>query len=476
MAGIVSYGAYVPFNRLSRAEIAASWGTPKMPGEKAVANYDEDSLTMAVAAVRDCIKGIGIEGIDGLYFASTTPPYKEKQTAATIAAVLGMSNEAVTMDFSGSLRAGTNAVRAAMDAVNSGSAKSVLVCASDVRLGHPMGSSEMVFGDGAGALLIGNENVIAEIEASHTVNNELLDVWRSDQDLFVRSGEDRFIMQEGYSRIIREAVTGALNRFDLKTDDFIRLALNAPNARQLTGIAKTLGFDPKTQIQNQLSMEVGDTGTAMSIMSLVAALEESKSGERILLASYGNGCDVLSVKVTGDTGGSGEKRGMKGHMDEKQMIPRYSKYLRWRELLDVQPPPRPPKELRQPTPAAQWRENEKELRLNGSKCNNCGAPQYPVQRICMNCSAKDDFEYYSFADKKAQVSSFSHDYVMETPDPPVTLTVVNFEGGGRIICDMTDRDPDEVKVGMPVEMTFRRLYYVGGIYNYWWKCKPKRTA
>jgi len=476
MAGIVSYGAYVPFNRLSRADIAASWGGPKMPGEKAVANYDEDSLTMAVAAVRDCMKGIGTEGIDGLYFASTTSPYKEKQSAATIATVLGINKEALTVDFSGSLRAGTNAVRAAMDAVNSGSAKSVLVCASDVRLGHPMGSSEIFFGDGAGALLIGSENIVADIEASHTVNNELLDVWRSDQDLFVRSGEDRFIMQEGYGRIVREAVSGALNRFELKTDDFTRLALNAPNARQLAGIARNLGFDPKMQIRDRLSMEVGDTGTAMSIMSLVAALEESNAGERILLAGYGNGCDVFSVKVTEDIGKLSEGRGIKGHIMDKQMLSQYSKYLRWRELVDVQPPPRPPKELRQPTPAAQWRENERELRLSGSKCNNCGTPQYPLQRVCMICNTKDDFEYYSFSDKKAKVSSFSHDYVMETPDPPVTLTVVDFYGGGRVICDMTDRDPDDVKVGMPVEMTFRWLYYVGGIHNYWWKCKPKRTA
>lgn len=476
MAGIISFGAYVPFNRLSRADISTAWGAPKMPGEKAVANHDEDSLTMAVAAARDCIRGTGIEGIDGLYFASTTPPYKEKQTAATIAAVLGMNKGTFTVDFSGSLRAGTNAIRAAMDAVNSGSAKSVLICASDVRLGHPMGNSEMVFGDGAGALLIGNEDLVAEIEGSHTVNNELLDVWRSDQDLFVRSGEDRFIMQEGYSRIIGEAVTEALENFELKTDDFTRLALNAPNARQHMGIAKKLGFDPKTQIQGELSMEVGDTGTAMSIMSLVAALEKSKSGDRILLASYGNGCDVFNIKVTENIGSLGERLGVKGHLMEKQMISHYNKYIRWRELMDTQPPPRPPKELRQPTPAAQWRENEKELRLNGSKCNHCGTPQYPVQRICMKCNTKDDFEYYSFSDKEAKVSSFSHDYVMETSAPPVTLTVVNFEGGGRVICDMTDRDPDEVMVGMPVEMTFRRLYYVGGIYNYWWKCKPKRTA
>ena len=60
------------------------------------------------------------------------------------------------MDFSGSLRGGTNALKAAMDAVNSGSAKNILVCASDVRLGYPMGNYEVSFGDGAAALLIGN--------------------------------------------------------------------------------------------------------------------------------------------------------------------------------------------------------------------------------------------------------------------------------------------------------------------------------
>ena len=92
----------------------------------------------------------------------------------------------------------------------------------------------------------------------------------------------------------------------------------------------------------------------------------------------------------------------------------------------------------------------------------------------MNCKSKDEYEYYPFADRAAKVFSFSHDYVMETQDPPVTVTVVDFEGGGRIMCDMTDREPQEVKVGMAVEMTFRRLYYVGGIYNYWWKCMPMR--
>ena len=85
-------------------------------------------------------------------------------------------------------------------------------------------------------------------------------------------------------------------------------------------------------------------------------------------------------------------------------------------------------------------------------------------------------EPYTFVDVPAKVFSFSHDYVMQTIDPPVTVTFVDFEGGGRLMCDMTDRDPAAIEVGIPLEMTFRRLYYVGGIYNYWWKCQPVRGS
>jgi len=474
MAGIMSYGAYIPLHRLSRAEMARAWASAEAPGEKAVANYDEDSLTMAVAAARDCLTGIDANSIEGLYFASTTSPYKEKQSAATIATVLGLNREALTMDFSGSLRAGTNAVRAAMDAVDSGSARSVLVCAADVRPGYPMGSNEMSFGDGAAALLISNTGVIAGIEGSHTVHNELQDVWRSDSDHFVRTGEDRFIMEEGFTEVTRQAVTAALNKFKLAPGDFSRAAFYAPNARQLAAIARNLGFDAKTQIHDNLHPAVGNTGTAMALMYLVSALEEAKGGDRLLLAGYSNGCDVFSLKVTDAIEKLGGRRGVKNHLASKRMLSSYNKYLRWRGTIEVQPPPRPPLELMEPSPAGQWRERELELRLCGTRCRHCGTPQYPPQRVCINCGTKDEMEPHSFTDKKARLFSFCHDYVTASADSPVTVTVVDFEGGGRIICDMTDRDPEEIKVGMPVEMTFRKLYYVGGIYNYWWKSQPVR--
>jgi len=474
MAGIVSFGAYIPYYRLSRAEIARAWGSASSPGERAVANYDEDSLTMAVAAALDCAKGMNKSEIGGLYFASTTAPYKEKQCAATIATILGLPSESLTMDFGGSLRCGANALKAAMDAVNSGAAKSVMVVASDTRAGYPAGANELNFGDGAAAFLIGKAKIVAEIDQVYSQYYEIQDVWRSDRDTFVRNAEDRFSMDEGYTAVTIGSISAALKKTGLKPADFARVAIYAPNSRQLNAVAARLGFNDKTQVQDVMHSSVGDTGSAMCLMSLVAALEKSAKNEKLLMAGYGNGADVFVLQTTDLIDSLKDRRGIAKYLPSKSMISNYNRFLRWRELVQIQPPARPPIEIRQPTPAAQWREAQKELRLTGTRCKHCGAPQYPPQRVCMVCKTKDEMEPYTFFEVPAKVFSFSHDYVMQTVDPPVTITFVDFEGGGRLMCDMTDRNPDAVKVGMPLEMSFRRLYYVGGIYNYWWKCQPVR--
>lgn len=474
MVGITSYGAYIPFYRLNRAEIARAWDMPPAPGERSVANYDEDSLTMAVEAALDCTKGLDPESIDGLFFASTTSPYKDKQTAATIATVLGIKKDAVTMDFGGSLRSGTNALRAAVDTVKSGSAKSVLVCAAEMRLGYPAGPHEVNFGDGAAAILIGDAGIIAEVDGYHSLYEEIQDLWRADQDLFVRSAEDRFVIDEGYGKVVPSAVVAAMKKHNLSPQDISRFVLYVPSQRQVTALAKKLGFDPKSQLADGLFSTVGDTGTAMPLMCLVQALEEAKEGDGLLLAAYGSGCDVFILKVTDAVGKVGDRRGIKGHVASKRILNNYNRYLRWRELITTQPAPRPPIEARTPGPQAQWKENQKELRIRGTICLNCGTPQYPPQRVCVHCRAKDNFEYYPFLDKKGKVFSFCHDHVMATADPPVTVSVIDFEGGGRMLIDMTDRDPAECKVGMPVDLTFRKLYTVKGIHTYWWKSRPQR--
>ncbi len=194
MAGIVSYGAYVPLRRLSTGA----------QSEKAVANWDEDSLTMAVAAAIDCLGGIERKTVDGLYFATTTPPYGEKLAATTAAWAADLRPDIFTADITDSLRAGTAALRMAADAVKAGSAKNLLVTASDLRMGA--GGMDTGFGDGAAAFLVGDKDVIATIEGSYSLSNELLDVWRASGARNVRSWEDRFVFEEGYLKILPQAV------------------------------------------------------------------------------------------------------------------------------------------------------------------------------------------------------------------------------------------------------------------------------
>jgi len=473
LIGIASYGAYVPLYRLSRAEIGKAWGqSAPMHGEKAVASYDEDSITMAVAAARDCLTAINPNKVDHLYFASTTSPYKEKQAASVVAGALGLRKDILTTDFGGSLRAATNALIAGVNAVGSGSASCVLVTCGETRLGAPKGDKEMAFGDGGVALLIADSGVAASMEGSYSIFQELHDAWRSDQDTFVRSWEDRFVREAGYGRVVPDAISAALKKYNLSPGDFSQAAIYAPDPRQLSMVAGKIGFDLKSQIQDPLYLTVGNTGSALSLMLLVAALEDAVEGDRILSAGYGDGCDVLIFKVTEVIEKVRDRRGIKRHLESKRMIPNYLKYMLWRRLTETEAPPRPP--IDHISAVALWRDREWGLALHGVKCKRCGTPQYPPQRICTICQAKDDFEPYPFADKKAKLSSFSHDNLAAAIDPPTTVGTVDFEGGGRILLNMTDRDPEEVETEMPVELTFRKLHYWEGIHNYWWKCMPIR--
>lgn len=472
MPGIRSYGAYIPLYRLERSEIVKAWQSPfPVPGEKAVANYDEDSLTMAFAAAWDCASGIDRREIDGLFFASTTSPYKEKQASTIIAGGMALRRDILAADFGGSVRAGTIALRAAIDAVKAGSAKNVLVTAADLRLAGAKGMNEMFLGDGAGAILISNDAVAADFVGGHTISEDFMDMWRSDRDTFVRSYEERFVREGGYTRIVPEAVTAAMNEYDLKPQDITRFACFTDDPRHVNAAARILKFDP-TQVQDPMFMTTGLTGTAMPLMLLVAALEETKEGDRILACGYGDGCDALIFEVNGQIENVRDRGGIKNHLASKRIMVNYQQYVLWRRLMYMEPQSRPDR----PTISlsALWRDREWGLALYGSKCKKCGTPQYPVQRVCLVCQAVDQYEPYSFADKKGKLTSFSHDHLAITEVPPITVAVVDFEGGGRLTCNLTDREPDETKEGMDVEMTFRWMHYVGGVHSYWWKCKPVR--
>lgn len=225
MVGIGSCGAYIPFFRLKRETISRALGGPSARGEKAIANFDEDSITMAVAAAMDCLRDIDHLSVDAVYFASTTMPYREKQCAAIVAAALDLRRDVITSDLSTSLRAGTIALRSAFDAVRAGSAKKILVLVSDCRVGAPGSQFELVFGDGAAAFLVSDTDLIVTLEAMYTHTDEFIDIWRTSSDDRVNAWEDRYIHEKGYLRNIVEGVTNFLKAENITLDDLDKVVL-----------------------------------------------------------------------------------------------------------------------------------------------------------------------------------------------------------------------------------------------------------
>lgn len=461
MAGIVSYGVYLPSYQMSAEVLQKAWGKPAGKGTKVISSYDEDSLTMAVAASMRCIDDFDHQSVDALYFASTTAPYGEKMSASVVATALDLSRSAFTMDIGSSLRSGTNALKAALDAVSSGSMKNVLLVASDSRLAEPGSYLEPFLGDGAVAFLVGDEDPIAEVIAYHSVFDGFPDVWRKQDERFLHHDDVRYSRTEDYARNMTGAVEGLLSNGNFKPEDFSKVVLFSPDPRSHGFLAKSLGFQPE-QVQDPMLMQTGLIGSGHGLMMLSAALDRAKPDELILFANYGDGADAFAIKVLSES----KKDSVSEIGKERRSIGSYAKYLSFRDLVGGY-------EMSTPFTAIPLlrREEELNVRLHGKKCKECGTVNTLALKACSHCKKATDFEDVKLS-KKGKVVTYSQEYYFPTPEPPVTMAVIDLEGGGRILAQMTDTGPNDVKVDMPVELTFRKLHEGGGFVNYTWKCRP----
>lgn len=485
MAGIAAYGAYIPRFRLGAD--TAGWNSRQ---ERAVANFDEDSVTMAVAAGAECLAGRDRSAIDGVIFATTTPPYAEKQHAAIVAAALDLRPDIFAADVTSVLRAGTTAIKTALDAVSAGSARQVLVVVADSRQGPPRGETERASGDGAAAFVIAADDadnadnandggassgVIAKAVGSYSITDNMLDAWRSPGDAFVRTWEDRFAAEEGIERIVPAALSGFQAQSGLDWSAVSKVALYAPDARRHARLSRALGF-ADGQVQEPLFGAVGNTGAAFAPLLLAAALESAGPDELLLAVSYGDGSDVLAFRTTAAIATAARPAlGVAGGIANKRTLDSYETYARWREVWTLDDAARRPAPAA-PSVAALWREADKNVRFYGGRCRACGYVQYPAQRVCVECRQYDDAEPIRLSDRPGELFTYSLDYIAGAVDNPLVVAVVDFEGGGRALCMLTDREVEEVRVGLPVEMSFRKLRVVNGIHNYYWKAIPRRTA
>jgi hydroxymethylglutaryl-CoA synthase len=466
MVGITSYGAYVPMLRLPLAAIHG--GKPGGP-EKAIANWDEDAVTMAVAAAIDCLRGIDRATVDGVLFASTSYPFKEKQAAAIVARALDLRRDVQTADLGDSLRAGTTALRAAADAVRAGSAKRVLAVAGETRMAAPRSAMEANLGDGAAAFLVGGDDVAVALAGQRTIADEIIDVWRTEGDPFVHAWEERFVVDHGYRDNVREVVCGLLAATKLAPKDFARLVLYGPDARSHAAVARALGFEA-AQVQDPLFGRVGNAGAAFAPLLVAAALEGAKAGDRILVVAYGDGAEAIVLEATPVVERLEGRRGVAWHLARRAELASYDTYLRFRQLLATEHDRRAGAGI---SATKHFRDRDDDVTLLAQRCRRCGCTQYPRQRVCFRCHARDEFDKLRLSDRIGTVKSFTFDNFAGSPTPPLVATVTDVEGA-RLYLQMADADPREVKLDMPVELTFRKIHEAGGAPNYYWKCTPVR--
>lgn len=469
MTGIVSYGSYIPYRRLKRAAIAALLGVPASRGERAVASFDEDSVSMAVEALRDALKGAPRATIGSLLFATTTPPYGDKLNAAIVGAAALLPAEIRAADLTGSTRAGLSGLLQAAEAAQA-TGTSAAIAMADARLGAPEGRMEQQSGDGGAAFILGREGALAEIVASVSFTREFLDGWRAPGERFGHSWEERFALTQAYAPLLQKAVTAVLEKAGVKAGDLARVILDAPNPRAVDEFARAAKLDP-AKVGDSLALTVGQAGAAHVGLMLTATLPSCKPGDLILVAGIADGADAAVLRVTPAAAAFRPVHSV-GRMVESKGDVSYPSYLKWREILPTEPPRRPDPD--RPAGPPMMRAEKWKFGLIGSRCTACGTAQLPPQRVCVKCRALDKMEPYPFADRVGRVATYAFDRLAYSLNPPVINVVVDYDGGGRFLCEMTDCEPDRVAIGDEVEMTFRRLFTADGIHNYFWKARPKR--
>ncbi len=468
MRGILSCGGYVPYRRLDRQTIAPVAGVGGGRGARAVASYDEDTTTMGVEAARIALHsattGSPATPLVRDHGAGLRRPHQRGDDPRRPAP---RPRRRRRRRATGAIRSAVAALRGALVGT-----EPCLVVAGDLRTGLPGSADESAGGDGAAAVLVGDDTdgaVIAEYLGGASATEEFLDRWRAPGELRSRVWEERF--GEGrYVALGEDAWERALKQTGLTAGDIDHVIVVGTQSRAAATVAKQAA-GPTTTVAGTLAETVGHTGAAHPALALVATLEQASPGQVIALVSLADGADVLVFRTTPALADYQPARPVAVQVAAGGPVP-YGKYLAWRGLLQVEPPRRP--EPARVSASAAGRSTEWKFGFVGSRNATTGEVRMPPALPGADPSAV--LEPAPMADVAGTVATYTVDRLVYSPSPPVMFTVVDFDGGGRLPVELTDADPDGVSIGMRVEPTFRRLSTADGIHNYFWKVRPVRGS
>lgn len=457
--GIHAAGAYAPDLRIAADEFADAWGRFEASGidEKAVPEADEDALTMAGAAARRALDAGGVDGeeVTFLGFATTTPPLAEEDLTVRLGSFLGIPSGAVRHEFTGSTRAGTRAMIAALDA----RPEHGLVVAADCPRGEPHDEREHAAGAGAAAFLVGPDAPAPVVDRAEYATP-------SPGTRFRVPGEETLdgIDVANYDRAAFIAsLAGAVA--DIDTDGVEVAAVQAPNGTLPYRAAETLGVSTDDIAACETVSELGDTGAASVPLSLARALDATQGP--VLAAAHGSGAGADALVV-----GPGPVPTDFALAGDEALS--YAEYLRRRGDVTAEEPDGGGAYVSVPT----WQRSiPQRHRLVAGRCPDCEALAFPPEGACPGCGSLVDFTHVrlpgtgtveavtrigkggappEFAEQQSRSGAFG-------------VAVVAFDGPDGNETSAPAQVVGDCAVGDRVEAIIRRIYIQEGVPRYGFK-------
>lgn len=490
MIGIVGYGAYVPRLRLKRSAVveANAWYAPglaaKGRGTRALANWDEDSLTMAVAAARDLLGPADDRSrVRHVLLASTTLPFADRLNAGVVCEALTLAEDVQASDLGGSQRVALSAVAQALaqvkatDAENPDRGACALVLAADNRQTRPASAQELDYGDGAAALMLGAEGVIAEFLGAGAVTVDFVDHYRASGEDIDYHWEERWVRDEGIGKLLPRAIHAALQQAGVAAAQIDHFIFPSSFAKMDQQLAKACGVRADA-VADAMTDRIGDTGAPHALLMLAQVLQGAQPGQHVLVSQFGSGAQAMVFRVTEAIAQFRPTVGVTGWLARGADEANYTKFLSFKQQIRLERGMRGEQDRKTALSTA-YRHKAAILGLVAGRCSVTGKVHYPPSRISYDQGKplQDTQVPHKLADRQGTVLSWSAESLSFHRAPPHHYGQVDFDGGGRILMEFTDVSKGDIASGTRVEMHFRikDLDELRGYTRYFWKATPVRA-
>ena len=463
--GIAVIGGYVPLLRLDRkaASRELGWSGLPMPrsGTRAVADWDEDALTMAVEAARPLC---GQSAPKALRFASTSAYFTDRAQSGIALDALALPRTVRTSDAANSRRAATSAL---LDALLGG--RDEVITAGEQRPTQPGSAAQLAFGDGAAAVRTG-PGAPARLAGHASLSHDLVDRSASREHPFSYPYEERFVRDVAVSEVLVPVIRSACAAAGIAPAQLAHVAVHEPVGAAWRAAAKALGCKAPNHCE-AVSDLAGDLGTAHALFGLAVALDAAAPGDVVLLVGFGSGADAMVFEVTGSVPGASATAAA---LKEGQLLTSYSRFLSLTGSVELDWGMRAEFEQKAQATVLE-RVGRDMIGFIGGR-DSTGNVQFPKSAFPVNpaLSEAETLEDVRLADLEATVVSVTADRLNFSPDPPFDFGLVQFDNGARVLMEMVNRPAEGFRVGDGVRMRLRiksqnrRL----GFRTYFWKAAP----